>query len=67
MFPPPPGALLDTSLAADALRLPASPDVLLLPSELSPFAQLLPAAGDSKVPLLSILVTEADVHSWVLA
>jgi hypothetical protein len=49
VFPPPAGALLDTALAAGALRLAATPDVLLLPSELAPFAQLLPAAGASKV------------------
>lgn len=49
VFPPPPGALLDTSLAAEALQLPVTPDVLLVPSELAPFAQLLPAFGDAKV------------------
>ena len=33
--------MLDTSLAAN-LQLPVTPDILLLPSDLNPFAKLLP-------------------------
>ena len=44
LFPPPRGACLDTSHYA-ALQLPASPDLLLLPSNLAPFAKLLPLAA----------------------
>lgn len=38
MFPAPPGACLDTSHYS-ALQLPCSPDLLLLPSDLAPFAK----------------------------
>ena len=48
VFPPPPGSLLDTALGAKQLRLPATPDVLLLPSDLAAFAKLLPVP-DGKV------------------
>lgn len=49
MFPPAVGSMLDTSLA-DRLQLPATPDVLLLPSDLNSFAKLLPTAdNDSTV------------------
>lgn len=41
MFPPAVGALLDSSLAGK-LHLPISPHILLLPSDLNPFAKLLP-------------------------
>lgn len=41
MFPPAAGALLDSSLASK-LQLPITPDILLLPSDLNPFAKLLP-------------------------
>ncbi len=41
MYPPAPGSLLDASLAS-ALQLPVTPDILLLPSDLNPFAKLLP-------------------------
>ena len=41
LYPPAAGALLDSSLA-DKLHLPISPDILLLPSDLTPFAKLLP-------------------------
>ena len=40
MFPPAPGALLDSSLASN-LQLPVTPDIILLPSDLNPFAKLL--------------------------
>ena len=40
LYPPAPGSLLDTSLA-DHLQLPLTPDILLLPSDLNPFAKLL--------------------------
>lgn len=49
MFPPPPGAMLDTALAAEALRLLVTPDVLVLPSDMNAFAKLLPAGKDAKV------------------
>ena len=41
MFPPAAGALLDSSLA-NKLHLPVTPDILVLPSDLNPFAKLLP-------------------------
>ena len=41
MFPPAAGALQDSSLASK-LHLPITPDILLLPSDLNPFAKLLP-------------------------
>ena len=41
MYPPAAGALLDSSLAGK-LHLPVTPDILLLPSDLNPFAKLLP-------------------------
>ena len=45
MYPPAAGAMLDTSLASN-LQLPVIPDILLLPSDLNPFAKLttVPAA-----------------------
>ncbi len=48
LFPPPLGACLDTSHYS-SLRLVASPDLLLLPSNLAPFAKLLPL-GAGKLP-----------------
>lgn len=42
LFPPPAGALLDAAAAARALPLPCSPDLLLLPSDLAPFARSIP-------------------------
>lgn len=39
MYPPAAGALLDSSLAGK-LHLPVTPDILLLPSDLNPFAKL---------------------------
>ncbi len=44
LYPPAPGACLDTSLNA-ALAMPVTPDVLLLPSNLAPFAKLVPVDG----------------------
>jgi DNA polymerase alpha subunit B len=41
MFPPPPGLPLD-SANSTALELPCTPDVLVLPSDLQPFAKLVP-------------------------
>jgi len=49
LFPPALGSFLDTSLGA-ALSLPATPDVLLLPSNLAPFAKLAPAGADEDGP-----------------
>jgi hypothetical protein len=42
MFPPPLGTPLDCSRAATALRMSCVPDMLLLPSDLAPFAKLCP-------------------------
>lgn len=44
LYPPPVGSCLDASLDG-ALRLAAAPDVLLLPSDLSPFAKLVAEAA----------------------
>ena len=41
MYPPAAGTLLDSSLAGK-LHLPVTPDILLLPSDLNPFAKLVP-------------------------
>lgn len=41
LYPPPLGAMLDTS-HGDALGLPCTPDLLVLPSDLAPFAKLIP-------------------------
>lgn len=41
LFPPPLGTCLDSSLGA-ALELPCSPDIMLLPSDLNPFAKVVP-------------------------
>jgi DNA polymerase alpha subunit B len=55
MFPPPAGLPLDASKAA-ALAMPVAPDVLLVPSDLAPFAKFLPvpaggAAGAAGVAI----------------
>ena len=57
LYPPPLGACLDTSLG-QALDMPCTPDIMLFPSDLAPFAKLVPcgashyqaasSAGDSK-------------------
>ena len=44
MHPPPPGACLDTSKAVTALAMPCTPDVLVVPSNLAPFARLIPVS-----------------------
>lgn len=44
LYPPALGSFLDSSLGG-ALRMGVTPDVLLLPSDLAPFAKLLPATG----------------------
>ena len=44
LFPPAPGACLDTTHDA-ALAMPVLPDLLLLPSDLAPFAKAVPAGG----------------------
>ncbi len=49
LFPPPLGTRLDSSLA-DHLQLTVTPDVLILPSDLGPFAKLVtvePSSGSS--------------------
>lgn len=48
VYPPPRGALLDTSLAAEHLRLPLIPNILILPSDLAPFAKMLPVSDQVK-------------------
>ncbi|KAL3154503.1 hypothetical protein ABBQ32_013965 [Trebouxia sp. C0010 RCD-2024] len=54
MYPPAAGALLDSNLAGK-LHLPVSPDILLLPSDLNPFAKLvsLPVAPPSEADTAS--------------
>ena len=42
LYPPPPGAMLDAKRAAAGLALPSAPHLLLLPSDLAPFAKVLP-------------------------
>lgn len=42
IFPPPLGTPLDCSKAGAALDMPYAPDLLLLPSDLAPFAKLCP-------------------------
>ncbi|KAI8474794.1 MAG: DNA polymerase alpha/epsilon subunit B-domain-containing protein [Monoraphidium minutum] len=44
LFPAAPGACLDTTADA-ALAMPVLPDLLLLPSDLAPFAKAVPAGG----------------------
>ncbi len=41
LYPPASGSLLDCSQASN-LQLPLTPDILLLPSDLNPFAKLVP-------------------------
>ena len=48
LFPPPPGSMLDTSKAA-GLDMPATPDLLLLPSDMAPFAKLAAAGAEGRV------------------
>ena len=50
LYPPALGSCLDSSRGA-GLELPCTPDVLLLPSDLTPFAKLSPRAegGTSQV------------------
>ena len=42
LYPPAPGSMLDASLGLE-LDLPCTPDVLILPSDLAPFAKLVAA------------------------
>ena len=46
LYPPAPGSCLDSTLALerDSIFLPATPDVLILPSDLNPFAKEVPAS-----------------------
>lgn len=53
VFPPPPGALLDTSLAAQSLTMGVTPDVLVVPSDLAAFAKLLPLQSTPPTPAVS--------------
>lgn len=39
IYPPAPGAMLDSSLAS-RLQMPCTPDIMLVPSDLNPFAKL---------------------------
>lgn len=42
LFPPPAGVPLDCSRSTAALQMPCTPDLLLTPSDLAPFAKLCP-------------------------
>ena len=44
LYPPPLGACLDTSLG-QALDMPCTPDIVLFPSDLAPFAKVVPCCG----------------------
>ena len=44
LYPPPLGACLDTSLG-QALDMPCTPDIMLFPSDLAPFAKLVPCGA----------------------
>ena len=50
LYPPPAGALLDAAAAGRALPLPCSPDLLLLPSDLAPFARAVPLPDPPATP-----------------
>lgn len=43
LYPPPQGSMLDAKRASVGLALPSAPHLLLLPSDLAPFAKVLPA------------------------
>jgi len=45
LYPPPPGSMMDTKRAQVGLALPSAPHLLLLPSDLAPFAKLLPGGS----------------------
>lgn len=47
LYPPAPGSMLDASLGAE-LDLPCTPDILILPSDLAPFAKLVAAESPAK-------------------
>jgi DNA polymerase alpha subunit B len=53
MFPPAPGTMLDSTRCA-TLKLPVTPDVLLLPSDLNGFAKLVPACSAGGGPTVCI-------------
>ena len=59
VFPPPPGALLDTSLATRSLTMDVTPDVLVVPSDLAAFAKLLPLRSTPPAPAASSAVHTA--------
>jgi DNA polymerase alpha subunit B len=44
LYPPPLGACLDTSLG-QALNMPCTPDIVLFPSDLAPFAKVVSCGG----------------------
>lgn len=54
LYPPALGTFLDSSLGA-ALGMAVTPDVLLLPSDLAPFAKMLPSAGASVAQACTVL------------
>ena len=60
IFPAPSGACLDTSHYS-ALQLAACPDLLVLPSNLAPFAKLLPLDGPAAAPGGHVAVPEGSV------
>lgn len=55
LYPPALGTFLDSSLG-DALKMGITSDVLLLPSDLAPFAKLLPATGTGVAQVRFILL-----------
>ncbi len=77
LFPPPADVPLDCSRAGAALAMPASPDLLVLPSDLAPFAKLCPvhelggsggeaaaAAGGSTVCINPGRLTKGASGTW---
>ena len=50
VYPPAPGAMLDSSLAS-RLQMPCTPDIMLVPSDLNPFAKL--ASVQKPTPIAS--------------
>ena len=46
LYPPPLGACLDTSLG-QALDMPCTPDIMILPSDLAPMAKVVPCGSAS--------------------
>ena len=63
LFPPPLGTPLDCSRAGPLLDMPCTPDLLLLPSDLAPFAKLCAVPqldGTAAAAARAVLVASAD-------